>query len=86
MYRDSQYGLTIDLAGPDGNVFALAGLAKTWDRQLGHKGWGLLEAADADPDCQNYNDVLDLFDRRFKHIEYTFLNDPRESHERELSE
>lgn len=34
MYRDSQYGLTIDLNGPDGNVFHLFACAQRIDQQL----------------------------------------------------
>ena len=34
MYRDSQYGLTIDLTGPDGNFFHLLAHAQNFDKQL----------------------------------------------------
>ena len=79
MYRDSQHGLTIDLAGPDGNVFVLAGIARTWTAQMGNPK-NLMAEAEKRPECQNYNDVLDIFDEWFEHIwcvNYRFLNDPR---------
>lgn len=34
---------TIDLSGPDGNVFNLIGLARTWCRQMNRKGDRLIE-------------------------------------------
>jgi hypothetical protein len=34
VYRDSQYGLTIDLTGPDGNFFHLLTHAQNLDKQL----------------------------------------------------
>jgi hypothetical protein len=77
MYRDSQHGLTIDLAGPDGNVFVLAGIARTWTAQMG-EAKNLMAEAEKRPDCYDYNGVLDIFDEWFPNM-VTWLNDPRES-------
>lgn len=47
MYRDSQLGLCLDLAGPEGNVFALWGVGDNLAKQLGTlDDWrGAVEAA-----------------------------------------
>ena len=73
-------GRTIDLSGPEGNVFAIAGLAQSWNRQLKKPGRGcLLEATTKRLGATgDYNDALDTFDKWFKgFVEYTFINDPR---------
>ena len=73
MYRDSQHGLTIDLAGPDGNVYCLIGFGNAWCRQL-----------DLDPEKfmarmteGDYNHALDVFEEYFGHV-VALINDPRE--------
>ncbi len=70
----------IDLSGPDGNVFHIAGLSRSWAKQLGWTGRKLDILAEArDRDKQDYNDVLDIFDEWYKDIiDYTFINDPRD--------
>jgi hypothetical protein len=79
MYRDSQHGLTIDLAGPDGNAFFLMGLADDWLKQMGHtpddrrKFLNRMQESD-------YNRLLDVFDEQFPNMA-TFLNDPRDDDE-----
>ena len=79
MYRDSQYGLTIDLAGPDGNVFVLAGFAESWNKQLKKLGRpSLMKEAAKREDCYDYNDVLGIFEEWFPGM-FVFLNDPRET-------
>ncbi len=73
MYRDSQHGLTIDLAGLDGNVYALMGFGNKWCRQLGRdQNQFMRRMMESD-----YNHALDVFDDYFGNI-VTFLNDPRE--------
>lgn len=68
----------IDLRGPDGNVFAIAGIAKSWSQQLG-EAKNLMAEAERREDCHDYNGVLDIFDEWFKGIvDYTFINDPRD--------
>ena len=64
----------INLAGPDGNAFAIAGIARNWLQQLGEdKNQFALEG------CDSYEAVLDQFDKLFKgRIDYVFLRDPRE--------
>ena len=68
---------TIDLSGPEGNVHSLAGIAQTWNKQLGNKRPSLLEEAENREDCHGYDVVLGIFDEWFKHIDYEFINDPR---------
>jgi hypothetical protein len=72
MYRDSQHGLTIDLAGPDGNAFALMGFARQWAKQLGRDPDPIIEEMMSG----DYNNLLDVFDKNFKYVA-TLLNDPR---------
>jgi hypothetical protein len=77
----------IDCAGPEGNVFHIAALAQSWNRQIGNDRVGLLEATtrrlDAEWDKKgmpgaSYEDALDTFDLWFKGcIDYEFVNDPR---------
>lgn len=68
----------IDLNSPDGNAFAIAGLAYTWAKQLGWDEPDLLK------DSQSYEQVLNKFDSLFKgKIEYRFINDPRDGEEEE---
>lgn len=64
----------IDLSGPEGNAFAIAGIARNWLRQLKEpKDRFDIKA------CGSYEEVLDKFDELFKgRIDYIFLNDPRE--------
>lgn len=82
---------TIDLSGPDGNVYGIAALAQTWNRQLGNGRQDIIKATserlnrESDEDwsprdakCGTYEDVLDTFDQWFKgKIAYEFMNDPR---------
>lgn len=73
MYRDSGTGnLTIDLSGPDGNAFALAGYARNLARQL-----------DKDPTTVankmldgDYANVLRVFRETFPMVD--LINDPTE--------
>jgi len=65
---------TIDLNGPDGNAYVVAGIAHSWCQQLGWKRRGIQINK-----CKSYNAVLDRFDKLFKgKIDYEFLNDPRD--------
>lgn len=74
--------LTIDLSGPEGNTFALAGRWHGWSKQL----WPdevppPITKATVERLGHNhgtYHDVLDTFDIRFKGVvDYEFINDPR---------
>lgn len=74
----------IDLSGPDGNVYAIAGLAQAWNRQIGNERVCILKTttrrlqAETPPRAGFYDDILDTFDEWFKgKIDYEFLNDPR---------
>lgn len=63
----------IDLDGPDGNAFAIGGIAVAWARQLGLPVPNITDGADS------YEQVLDRFDQLFKdRVTYKFLADPRE--------
>jgi hypothetical protein len=75
----------IDLAGPEGNVAHIAGIAKSWNYQIGlandPKRGSILDATTRrlGGKVGDYNDVLDTFDLWFEHkISYEFVNDPRE--------
>jgi len=72
----------IDLAGPDGNVFNIAGIAKTWRSQLDWAPECMLTATSeriGGAGRGTYEDALDTFDLWFKgKIPYRFVNDPRE--------
>ena len=72
----------IDLAGPEGNVFAIFGLASKWNRQLDRKR-SLSSIVEKKHPNGDYNDVLNEFDKMFKAIDYTFINDPRDPDTRE---
>lgn len=69
--------IEIDLQGPDGNMFNLLGIALTWNRQLGRKV-DLMKRVKKNHPRGGYEDLLDEFDKMFKHIDYTFVNDPRD--------
>ena len=71
MYRDSQHGLTIDLAGPDGNAYALMGYASQWARQLNRDSDAILMEMGA----SDYDNLLDVFDREFGSV-CTLINRP----------
>lgn len=66
------HGHYFDLKGPEGNAFALAGVAQTWAKQLEEPTPNILSGA------ESYEQVLDRFDALFKgRIDYHFLHDPR---------
>lgn len=74
----------IDLDGPDGNVYQLAAIARSWNNQIGteaHKARGCLIAATTarlGGIVGGYRDVLDTFDEWFEgKISYKFVGDPR---------
>jgi len=67
---------TIDLRGPEGNVFAIFALAATWNKQLGRKV-SLMDLVHDKYPNGDYTDVLNEFDKMFEHIDYEFVNDPR---------
>ena len=70
--------VTIDLTGPEGDVYNLAGVANMWNHLLRNHRPNLLDAAKDRFPYVKYNDVLDLFDDWFQYSqEYRFLNDPR---------
>ena len=73
MYRDSQHGLTIDLSGPEGNAFAVLGVAKGLAKQL-DKDW---EKINDDMTSSDYNHLIDVFDREFGDV-VTLINRPDE--------
>lgn len=71
MYRDSQHGLTIDLAGPDGNAYALMGYAQSYARQLNKDG----EAITTEMMASDYIALLAVFEREFGSV-ITLINKP----------
>jgi len=70
MYRDTKHGLTIDLAGPDGNAFFLLGWAK--DNAISTPGDELIEKMMAG----DYNNLIDVFEEEFKYA-VKLLNKPK---------
>ncbi len=73
MYRDSQHGLTIDLSGPEGNAFAVLGVAKNLAKQL-DKDWKQIQD---DMTHSDYDHLLDVFEREFGSV-VSLLNRPGE--------
>ena len=69
MYRDSQNGLTIDLAGPDGNAMFLLGWAQ--ENCMSGDGNALVEKMMAG----DYNDLIEAFEEEFKYV-VTLINKP----------
>lgn len=61
----------IDLSGPDGNAFALIGIARNWAKQLGKDA----TAITAEMMTGDYNQLLDVFEREFGSIA-EFINKP----------
>ena len=59
--------IIIDLTGPDGNAFALMGMAKNFGRQL---GWGSGKCQDLVDEMMegDYEHLLQVFDREFGHF------------------
>lgn len=72
MYRDSKLGLCLDLAGPEGNVFALLGIGDDLAKQLGKKeDWK--EAVEAAKLMGgNYTTMVNLFREYFPMV--TLIN------------
>ena len=72
--------ITINLSGPEGNVYNIAGIASMWNRLLETGRRNLLDEAKKRFPNGGYNDVLDLFDEWFGGFpvtKYEFVNDPR---------
>jgi len=53
--------IVVDLAGPDGNAFALLGMAKSWAEQIG-LDW---DAIKEDAMSGDYEHLLDVLDTHF---------------------
>ena len=51
----------IDLSGPEGNAFALLGLARSWSNQIGFD----TEAILSDMQSGDYNHLLEVFEKHF---------------------
>ena len=58
---------TIDLKGPDGNAYALLGLARSWAKQLGYSK-EKTDALLADMKSGNYDHLITVFDQHFGEI------------------
>lgn len=54
----------IDLSGPDGNAFALMGLAKSWGKQLGKDTNAII----AEMTSGDYNNLVNVMKREFGSI------------------
>lgn len=70
----------IDLSGPEGNAFAVMGLARNWGKQLKdiNKSFNPDKIYAEFKKCKSYEDILDTFDAMFKDVvDYEFINDPR---------
>lgn len=66
--KTSADGKTIDLTGPDGNAFALMGIAKKAAKQLGLDGEAIvLEMQEGD-----YENLIEVFEKYFGRI-FTLL-------------
>lgn len=63
----------IDLAGPEGNAFALMATAQTWGKQLGLDTKAII----ADMQSGDYEHLLEVFEANFQHVA-VLLNKPGE--------
>lgn len=70
MHRDSVHGLTIDLAGEDGNVFSLIGHAKGFCKELSMDFEKIMD----DMTSSDYAHAVDVFAKKFPMV--TLLNKP----------
>jgi len=70
MYIDTALGLCVDVSGPDGNVFAIWGLARDLAKQLDRDPEVVMMALR--PKDGSYDDVLDAFEKQFPMV--TLLN------------
>ena len=66
----------IDLAGPDGNAFALMAMAQTWGKQLGLDTQAII----ADMQSGDYEHLLEVFETNFQHVA-VLLNKPGDESE-----
>tara|TARA_B100000700_G_scaffold252166_1_gene283517 strand:- start:3138 stop:3368 length:231 start_codon:yes stop_codon:yes gene_type:complete len=68
MIRDAQEldqgKIKIDLRGPDGNAFALLGLASRLSKQLGHTKEEIEEIQN-DMKSSDYENLLEVFDKHY---------------------
>ncbi len=55
---------TINIDGPDGNAWALMGLASSWKKQMGEDPKPLLD----EMQLGDYKNLILVFDREFGHI------------------
>jgi hypothetical protein len=67
--------ITIDLQGPEGNVFSLMGLASVLLKNKFHSQVFIDEVIN-DMKSKDYNHALSVFESHLK-SDVTFLNDPR---------
>jgi hypothetical protein len=65
--------ITLNLNGPEGNVFALMGTAKNLAKQLDMNATEIINEMRAG----DYNHALDVFEKHFGSV-VEFINDPRE--------
>jgi len=68
--------ITIDLQGPEGNVFSLIGLASVLLKNKGHSQVFIDEVID-DMKSKDYNHALTVFESNLGDV-VQFLNDPRQ--------
>jgi len=62
MKKESRKGLLeVDLTGPDGNAFALMGMARKWAKQLGKDGKAIM----AEMQSGDYEHLLAVLEREF---------------------
>lgn len=69
MYRDSQYGLCIDISGPEGNAFSLMGCVDNFTSQIyGRSNPEYTKEKERileDMKSSDYEHLLDVFNREF---------------------
>lgn len=68
----------IDLNSPDGNAFALMGIARQEARRLGWDSVLQTRLIDAMMAAPTYAAALDILDRELPHY-FEFINDPRDT-------
>lgn len=69
--REEVNGITVDLSGPEGNAYALMGMARSWGKDL---GWSKMkvDTVITDMKSSDYEYLVGVMDHYFGHF-VTFI-------------